>query len=453
MGARYRFLVRYTLILVDFIILNSGFFLAYIYNYSGIKGNGYNYVLIYLIAFVLSWSIIAYSLRLYSTKALSTVESIYRCTGKVIMVHIILITILLMSANGIFISINPLSLFVCYGVILVLFIASRFFITYIVEFIIKKSNLKRKIAIVGFNERARELADYFRRSKNVYSFEGYFSDEKNYEHHLVRNILAPVEECIDYAMEKGINEIYSTLLPGENKIVEEMLKKAENNCVRVKFVTDEPAGPEYDSWYMGGFHIIHHRKEPLEEIKNKIKKRIFDIIFSLLVIIFILSWLIPLIGILIKLDSKGPVFFIQKRSGRDNRVFGCIKFRSMKVSIEQDTRHTEKEDRRITKVGAFLRKNSLDELPQFLNVFKGDMSLSGPRPHMLAHTEKYSKVINAFMVRQLLKPGITGWAQVNGLRGEIEALGLMEKRVEYDIWYMENWSLMLDIKIVFYDYN
>lgn len=162
-----------------------------------------------------------------------------------------------------------------------------------------------------------------------------------------------------------------------------------------------------------------------------------------------LSWLVPVIGLLIKIESRGPVFFVQKRSGRYNDVFRCLKFRTMTVSDKSDLVQATKGDNRITRVGAFLRKTSLDEFPQFLNVFMGDMSIIGPRPHMLAHTEQYRNLINRYMVRQFVKPGISGWAQVNGYRGETETTELMEKRVEHDIWYMENWSLMLDIRILF----
>jgi lipopolysaccharide/colanic/teichoic acid biosynthesis glycosyltransferase len=168
-----------------------------------------------------------------------------------------------------------------------------------------------------------------------------------------------------------------------------------------------------------------------------------------MVIVLVLSWLIPIVSLLIKLESKGPVFFKQLRSGRDNNSFLCLKFRSMHTNSLSDIIQATKGDERITKVGAFLRKTSLDEFPQFLNVFLGDMSIAGPRPHMLQHTEQYSEQINHYMVRLYLKPGLTGWAQVNGYRGEIKNLELMKNRVEHDIWYMENWSILLDIKIMF----
>jgi putative colanic acid biosynthesis UDP-glucose lipid carrier transferase len=181
---------------------------------------------------------------------------------------------------------------------------------------------------------------------------------------------------------------------------------------------------------------------------DRVVKRLFDIAFSLFVIVFIFSWLYPILALLIKLESPGPVIFKQERSGRNNVQFYCYKFRSMRVNDECHLKQASKNDCRITRIGRILRKTSLDELPQFFNVLLGNMSVVGPRPHMLKHTEHYREVVDQYMVRHYMKPGITGWAQVNGYRGETIELGLMEKRVEHDIWYMENWSALLDIKIV-----
>ena len=187
---------------------------------------------------------------------------------------------------------------------------------------------------------------------------------------------------------------------------------------------------------------------PQEERYNRYIKRTFDLIFSCFVLFFILSWLYPLLAILIKLDSRGPVIFKQHRSGRDNKSFWCYKFRSMRVNSDCHHRQASRNDDRITALGRFLRRTSLDEFPQFINVLIGNMSVVGPRPHMLKHTEQYRHVIKNYMVRHYSKPGITGWAQINGYRGETLQTEAMEKRVEHDIWYLENWSVYLDIKII-----
>ena len=201
--------------------------------------------------------------------------------------------------------------------------------------------------------------------------------------------------------------------------------------------------------YFYDLPIITLRNEAMDDIGNKIKKRVLDIMVSSFVTVFILTWLIPLIALLIKLESKGPVFFPQLRTGKNKKNFYCLKFRSMHVNKDSDSVQATKHDSRITKIGKFMRKTSLDEFPQFINVLRGEMSLVGPRPHMIKHTDDYSKMVDEYMVRQFLKPGITGWAQVNGFRGEISNPDQIKKRVAHDIWYMENWTLWLDIKILF----
>jgi putative colanic acid biosynthesis UDP-glucose lipid carrier transferase len=177
-------------------------------------------------------------------------------------------------------------------------------------------------------------------------------------------------------------------------------------------------------------------------------KRLFDIVFAVFVTMALLSWLVPIIAVLIKIESKGPVFFKQFRTGKDGKKFHCFKFRSMRVNDDSDTKQASRGDARVTKLGAYLRKSSLDELPQFFNVLLGEMSIVGPRPHMLAHTEEYSLAIHNFMDRHLGMPGITGLAQVSGYRGETRELNAMSKRVNADIYYLQNQTLWLDVKIV-----
>jgi putative colanic acid biosynthesis UDP-glucose lipid carrier transferase len=178
-----------------------------------------------------------------------------------------------------------------------------------------------------------------------------------------------------------------------------------------------------------------------------LRKRAFDLIFSAIVVV-LLSWLLPLLALLIKAESRGPVFFKQLRTGKYGQAFYCYKFRSMQVNAEADAKQASKGDRRITRVGAFLRKTSLDELPQFLNVLKGEMSVVGPRPHMLSHTEYYAQAIDNFMDRHQVMPGITGLAQVSGYRGETKEVAAMAQRVDADIKYLSNWSFLLDLRIV-----
>ncbi len=309
----------------------------------------------------------------------------------------------------------------------------------------------KEVVILGSGYAARELYDYFNSNNGGYLLKGYFADTPNSEMNDDCPYLGSVEESVAYAADNGISEIFSALPSSKVDLVRSLIDQADHNLIRFRLVPDMSSFIDRSVLveYCGVLPVLTRRKEPLDVKFNEIIKSSFDYVFSFLVAIFVLSWLTPIIAIAIKLDSKGPVLFRQLRSGKDNKPFYCLKFRSMYVNGEADTTQASKNDSRITRVGAFLRKTSLDEIPQFFNVLMGDMSIVGPRPHMLKHTESYSQVVNGFMVRQFATPGITGWAQINGLRGETKETETMTKRVNADIWYMENWSFLLDLKIVF----
>jgi len=310
----------------------------------------------------------------------------------------------------------------------------------------------RKVVIIGANQMGKDLYKYIVDNPEMgYKVEGVF-DDKNFNAEFDEKLLiGKIDECFDYVKSNGIFEVYCALPNSESDRIKTLMQEADKQMVRIKLVPDIKG--IFDNNVMlavyGQMPILMPRREPLDNKSNEISKRAFDILFSSFVLIFFLSWLIPIIAIIIRLESKGPIFFRQLRSGKDNKPFYCMKFRSMKVNADSDSKQASKGDSRITKVGAFLRKTSLDELPQFINVLLGDMSVVGPRPHMLKHTEDYSNLIDKYMVRHFLTPGITGWAQVNGYRGETKETTSMYKRVEADIWYLENWSFFLDLKIVF----
>ncbi|WP_299823042.1 undecaprenyl-phosphate glucose phosphotransferase [uncultured Pontibacter sp.] len=265
------------------------------------------------------------------------------------------------------------------------------------------------------------------------------------------NYLGQIEQCISHAKENRIQEIYCALPYTENNVIEQLMQEADKHMIRFRLVPDIKGTIHHNFMVemFGYTPVLKPRQEPLENMANEIIKRGFDILFSALVIVLLLSWLVPVMAIIIKLESRGPVFFKQLRSGKNNKPFYCLKFRSMTVNSESDKVQARKNDARVTKVGRFIRKTSIDELPQFFNVLMGDMSVVGPRPHMLKHTEDYSVLINNYMVRHFLTPGITGWAQVNGYRGETKETAAMLNRVKADLWYLENWSILLDLKIVF----
>lgn len=234
------------------------------------------------------------------------------------------------------------------------------------------------------------------------------------------------------------------------QVYENIIDIADDKMARVYFVPDfKYLKGDYDVEVINRVPLINMMAEPMSHPENLLLKRIFDICFSLLVIVFILSWLTPIIALIIKLESRGPVFFVQKRAGLKNETFNCIKFRSMFINNKSDLITTRKGDTRVTNFGSFMRKTSIDEMPQFINVLMGDMSVVGPRPHMLSQTDYYAKITKKYMLRHVVKPGITGWAQVMGSRGEIFKHEDMQKRIEKDIYYIKNWSFFLDIKIIF----
>jgi putative colanic acid biosynthesis UDP-glucose lipid carrier transferase len=253
-----------------------------------------------------------------------------------------------------------------------------------------------------------------------------------------------------------VDELVVALPNSVNGKLNQLIEVANNNPIRVKIIPDyfKLVSSRYRVDMFGAFPMITIREEPLDQLHNQVLKRIIDIGFSIFLFITVFSWLFPIIALLIKLDSSGPVFFIQERWGRNNKPIKCYKFRSMvKSSTDLDEngeyKQASKIDSRITRFGSFLRKSNLDELPQFINVFLGNMSVVGPRPHPTPLNIQSKNQIDNYLLRHLVKPGITGWAQVNGFRGETKEIRLMKKRVQYDIYYIEHWSPLLDLKIVF----
>ena len=248
-----------------------------------------------------------------------------------------------------------------------------------------------------------------------------------------------------------LKEVYCSLNPAtETDFVNRLVSICENRMVRFTYVPGMEGYPKrkMNISQLGHVNVISLHEEPLNKPLAKLIKRAGDIAFSglFLITLFPLIWMVCAIGI--KLSSPGPVLFKQKRTGYEGKEFWCYKFRSMHASTDADTKQAVKGDSRVFPFGEFLRRSSIDELPQFLNVFKGDMSVVGPRPHMLHHTDIYSELISDYMIRHLAKPGITGWAQINGCRGETKELAEMKERVEKDIWYIEHWSVELDISII-----
>lgn len=304
-----------------------------------------------------------------------------------------------------------------------------------------KGNIRR-VVVIGKSSKTDQLIKVFKeREEFGYEFIKQFDAKgKHFD----------VMSCFTFIANNNIDEIYCSVSELSNKKVTAFINFADNNLKTLKFLPDNKNifAKKLRFEYYDYLPILSLRDIPLHTPINAILKRSFDIVFSLFVIFGILIWFAPLLAILIRLESKGPIFFIQTRTGFDNREFQCFKFRSMAVNKYSDSKQAGKNDMRVTRIGRIIRRTSIDELPQFYNVLFGNMSVVGPRPHMLKHTDEYAHRVDKYMLRHFVKPGITGLAQVRGYRGEIEKDSDLQNRIKLDIFYVENWSFILDLKII-----
>ncbi|WP_300688420.1 exopolysaccharide biosynthesis polyprenyl glycosylphosphotransferase [Chryseobacterium sp.] len=281
-----------------------------------------------------------------------------------------------------------------------------------------------------------------------------FKDRKDYGYRIFEyeNSEIRTSELVSFWKKNGIHTLFlSTENSYDEKTETEIFKLAEDNKVHISLIPSITQSDFflYDLGYIQTQPVLSQARYPLDYYSNFLMKRTFDIFFSIFVLVFICSWVFPIIALLIKTTSKGPVFFLQKRYGFHEEVFSCFKFRTMVVNEESAIKTTSENDSRITKIGKFLRKTSLDELPQFINVLKGEMSVVGPRPHMLAVDNYYKPKIGRYSLRSMVSPGITGLAQVSGLRGDFGDVEVeMKKRVLADAFYVRNWSFVLDLVII-----
>ncbi|RFU48118.1 undecaprenyl-phosphate glucose phosphotransferase [Paraburkholderia sp. DHOC27] len=259
-----------------------------------------------------------------------------------------------------------------------------------------------------------------------------------------------MREFADFLRAQDVHELWLALPLSEEQTIYECVKELRDDLVNIRFMPDLRSLAMFESTMIDllGVPAINLVASPLSQT-SQLQKEMFDRLFAALALISLAPLLLG-IAIAVRLSSRGPAIFKQKRKGADGRVFTIYKFRTMRLhseaagSLQQATRH----DRRITRVGAFLRRTSLDELPQFFNVLRGDMSVVGPRPHALEHDDLYQKVVAGYIQRYRIKPGITGWAQINGFRGETDRIEKMERRVEHDLYYLGNWSFGLDMRII-----
>ncbi|RTZ02061.1 exopolysaccharide biosynthesis polyprenyl glycosylphosphotransferase [Flavobacterium bomense] len=401
---------------------------------------------------ILSWLFSTSYFRLYRVDTLFSLDAFYRNSWRALLTQRILWQISIIIFQG--------SLQDSYGsrahlfqlsFLLVYILLSRIMLTFILAQIKKWGSKPYTVAIWGFNKTSIELASKLETNSCFIDFKGIMNENSSEDFMSKEAFNFALTSAIQSASANQISELYIVVQPNFISDLNYYFELGDKQNLRLKFVPDFSTitKDHFSAGNLDHFHVIKPRNEPLQNAYNRLVKRIFDLVFSVLVIVFVLSWLYPILAFLIKRQSPGPVLFKQLRTGEKNEAFWCYKFRSMQTTGFDASQQARKGDARVTPIGKFIRRTSLDEMPQFFNVLLGNMSVVGPRPHMLQHTMDYNEQINNFMVRHFIKPGITGLAQISGLRGETKKVSDMKRRVNADIDYLQHWSLVKDLKICF----
>lgn len=338
-----------------------------------------------------------------------------------------------------------------YGVLMVAIITGRFLLAFLRRTYQKYfARPHSRFIIAGMSSGGHQLHEFLTVHEPAGNqFLGFFTDTE-VPQGMESMMLGNLDKLKEYCQQEQVDEIYFALPLDQHDLIQDLSSFADDHFISFRIIPDFQGTVRKDInvYYYNHLPILTVRQHPLGFRPNQLLKRVFDIAFSSLVIFGAFPIIMPILALIIRLDSPGPIFFKQMRPGKRNQLFPCYKLRTMRVNHSSAELQATKGDARITRVGQFLRKTSLDELPQFFNVFLGHMSVVGPRPNMVSQLEEYSKQIRTYPMRHTVTPGITGYAQVNGYRGETRAEGSMEKRVEYDLKYVENWSFRLDMKII-----
>ena len=439
-------------LLSDLFLLNCAFLISAVYSQSWEILLEKYYMFFLLIGLNLFWIVASNYLNFY--------DDFFSRNFPVQITNILKDSLLQLVITITFIFLAKENLFtryfiVYYFILLVLFISFRVIIfRKILKLLRRKGKNVRDLVIIGEGELAKNFQKMLLSNPDFgYNLKGFVwgsvEDKQSSSEELIKNL----EKCFTTMK---VDEAVIVISEEYRHLLETIIKVCDKNAVKVHIIPDyhNLLSKRFQLSSFGDFPIITARREPLNEVQWRLVKRAFDIIFSLIVTFFILSWLYPLLLIISLIYDKGPVFFLQDRLGTKNEKFKCIKFRTMKYEKIQvdEFKPVVENDQRITKVGKFLRKNNLDELPQFINVLISDMSVVGPRPHPIPHNDVYSKIVDEIRLRQNVKPGVTGWAQIHGLRGDVtdeeENRKRTKQRIDYDLWYIENWSFWLDIQII-----
>ena len=433
---RYSKYIRPISILIDLILILG--LLPFFFKGLDINFNIFGVYLVFI------WIVVSFFSTFYNVYRFTTPVEILSKIAKQSVIVILLIIAFFPFNKDVIFSGKAIALYSATLFSIIILIKSLLFY-YLKKYRIVTGNNFRNAIIIGYTDEAIDLKRIFEERPDYgYRFKGYFSNKKSND-----NIVGKVDAVKLFSIENNIDEIYCSLNELSNERLKDLVEFGDENSIVVKFIPDSKAifSKNLKIDYYELFPVLSLQKTALHDPLIKNFKRIFDFIFSLLVVILLLSWLTPLMALLIKLESRGPVFFKQSRPGLDEQEFLCYKFRSMQLNITTE-KEASRNDPRVTRIGRFIRKTSIDELPQFFNVLLGDMSVVGPRPHLWSQNKTYGNKVKKYMVRHYVKPGITGLAQVKGCRGEIETDEDMINRIKFDVYYIENWSLLMDVKII-----
>jgi putative colanic acid biosynthesis UDP-glucose lipid carrier transferase len=433
---RYSHFIKPLQIVTDLLILNTITYVVYDKEYSNV----------FFLSFIsFFWLVTSYFFAFYEVHRYTSVLSLLRLLVK----QSLFFTLGYFAYFGIF---KEGTIVNNQFLILILIIISISFVKLSWLFLLKKyrsfGNNFRTTIVIGFDDSTKNIIKIFKSKSNLgYKYLGFFSNKLYKKKEYLGNLNA----IFEYAIQNTVDEIYCSLTALSNEQIKKINKFALDKDIILKLIpnTSELYSKNRSiEYYDDSLMVLNVNKLPFDFTENFYLKRFFDVLFSIFVCLFILSWLMPILWAIVKLESKGPLVFKQGREGINGKEFTCYKFRSMRINKQSDKIHASKNDVRVTKVGAFLRKTSMDELPQFLNVLLGDMSVVGPRPHLESLSLEYQKEVDDYLKRHIVKPGITGLAQVGGYRGEIKKKSDIKNRVRLDIFYIENWSFFLDIKII-----
>lgn len=437
-------------VIADLVLLNLSFFIAAILSQPFQILLQRNYMFILLLILNIFWFFNASIIGFYNEIYLRSVATQLINIAKSIIVQVgIAIFFIFLAKENLFTR----NFIVFYGILLFLTISLRTVIfKEILRTLREKGKNVRNLIIIGAGEVAKNFKNTITKNPEFgYKFLGFLDDSTNES-----EIIGKISELDNKIKSYQVDEVVIALQNESTQQLDEIIRICNINATKIHIIPDyfRFLSTRFQVSTIGNFPVITARDEPLDEVNRRFVKRTFDILFSSIVILFLLSWLIPIIIIVSKLTSRGPVFFFQERVGAKDEKFNCYKFRTMKIADKGNAlfKPVVDGDKRVTKLGNLLRKSNIDELPQFFNVLKGDMSIVGPRPHAIPYQDLYGQIFSEIKLRHNVKPGITGWAQVNGLRGDVEDEELNRtrtiQRMNYDLWYIENWSMKLDVQII-----